>query len=175
MIDRMKLKVKITGSKVHDVGYRPFLTEIAMDLALRGFEVYNDEEDGRQVVVAIAEGDEQRIGKFSSAANIHCPQLAIVDGVKSEDFAGDVMPLWQFASISTATQMNKAIPLLLAVKENTDVIPEMRDDLKATKKNTEATLGEIRDLREDIQPGYAVNFRQVQTDVRAIKDRLGMH
>ena len=171
----MKLKVKITGPKVHDVGYRPFLTEIAMSLALRGFEVYNDEEDGRQVVVALADGDEQRIGKFSHAAKMQCPQLAVVDGVKSEDYAGDVMPLWQFASINTATQMNKAIPLLLAVKENTDVIPEMRDDLKATKKNTEATLDEIRGLREDIQPGYAVNFRQVQTDVRAIKDRLGMH
>jgi hypothetical protein len=40
------------------------------------------------------------------------------------------MTLWQFASISTATQMDKAIPLLLAVKENTDIIPEIRDDLK---------------------------------------------
>ena len=170
----MKLKVKITGPKVHDVGYRPFLTEIAMSLALRGFEVYNDEEDGQQVVVAIAEGDEQRIGKFSSTAKINCPQLAIVDGVKSEDYAGEVMPLWQFASISTATQMNKAIPLLLAVKENTDIIPEMRDDLKAAKKNTEATLDEIKGLKEDIQPGYATNFRQIQADVRAIKDRLGM-
>lgn len=170
----MKLKVKITGPKVHDVGYRPFLTEIAMSLALRGFEVYNDEEDGRQVVVALVDGDEQRITKFSKAANMECPQLAVVDGAKSEDYAGDVMPLWQFASISTATQMNKAIPLLLAVKENTDIIPEIRDDLKATKKNTQATLDEIRGLREDIQPGYAVNFRQVQTDVRAIKDRLGM-
>ena len=101
------------------------------------------------------DGDEQRIGKFSHAAKMQCPQLAVVDGVKSEDYAGDVMPLWQFASIITATQMNKAIPLLLAVKENTDIIPEMRDDLKATKKNTEATLDEIRGLREDIQPGYA--------------------
>jgi len=187
----MKLKVKITGPKVHDVGYRPFLTEIAMSLALRGFEVYNDEEDGRQVVVAIAEGDEQRIDKFSSTAKMNYPQLAIVDGLKSEDYAGEVMPLWQFASISTATQMNKAIPLLLAVKENTDTIPEMRDDLKAVrkntdlipeirddlkavKKNTEATLDEIKGLKEDIQPGYAMNFRQIQADVRAIKDRLGM-
>ncbi|VVB71868.1 Uncharacterised protein [uncultured archaeon] len=34
----MKLKVKISGPKVHDVGYRPCLTEIAMRLALRGFE-----------------------------------------------------------------------------------------------------------------------------------------
>jgi len=172
--ESMKLKVKITGPKVQGLGYRPFLTEIAMSLALRGFEVYNDEEDGRQVVVALVDGDEQRIAKFSHAAKMQCPKLAIVDGVKSEDYAGDVMPLWQFASINTATQMNKAIPLLLAVKENTDIIPEMRDDLKATKKNTEATLDEIRGLREDIRPGYAMNFRQVQTDVRAIKDRPGM-
>jgi len=35
----MKLKVKITGPKVHDVGYRPYLTELAMRMALRGFEV----------------------------------------------------------------------------------------------------------------------------------------
>jgi len=60
------------------------------------------------------------------------------------------------------------------VKENTDIIPETRDDLKAAEKNKEATLDEIKGLREDIQPGYAMNFRQIQTDVRAIKDRLGM-
>jgi hypothetical protein len=33
---------------------------------------------------------------------------------------------------------------------------------------------EIKGMREDIQPGYATNFRQVQTDVKAIKERLGM-
>jgi hydrogenase maturation factor HypF (carbamoyltransferase family) len=118
----MKLKVKITGIKVHDVGYRPLLTEIAIRLALRGFEVYNDEEDGRQVVVALVEGDEQRVAKFSNSAQREGPQLAVVDNVKSEDYADDIMPLWQFASISMASQMNKAIPLLLAIKENTDKI-----------------------------------------------------
>jgi hypothetical protein len=34
----MKLKIKIVGPKVHDVGYRPCLAELAMRLALRGFE-----------------------------------------------------------------------------------------------------------------------------------------
>ena len=34
------------------------------------------------------------------------------------------------------------------------------------------TLDEIKGMREDIQPGYA---RQMQADVRAIKERLGMH
>jgi hypothetical protein len=45
----------------------------------------------------------------------------------------------------------------------------------AMRKTTDATHEEIKGLREDIQPGYATNFRQVQSDVRAIKERLGMH
>ena len=70
--------------------------------------------------------------------------------MKSEDYAGDVMPSWHYAAMNTSSQMNKAIPLLL----------DMRDDLKA--------------LREDIQPGLAMQFRQVQSDVKAIEERLGM-
>ena len=181
-MENMKLKIKITGPKVHDVGYRPHLTELAMRLALRGFEVYNDEEDGQQVVVALVESDEQRIKKFYNSAMKERPPLATVDNVKSEDFADDITPLWQSASINTAYQMNKAIPLLLAVKDNTDIIPQIRDntkstpqileEIKAVRKTGDETLSEIKGLREDIQPGYA---RQVQADVRAIKERLGMH
>jgi len=203
----MKLKIKITGPKVHDVGYRPCLTELAMRLALRGFEVYNDDEDEQQMVVVLVEGDEQRITKFYNSAMKERPQQAMVDDVRSEDYPGDVMPMWQFASINTASQMNKAIPLLMAVKANTDAIPQIKantDAIPQIKSNTDAipqikantdaipqikantdaiplmkantdaiplVLEEIKGLREDIQPGYN---RQVQKDIRAIKERLGM-
>ncbi|HSD57111.1 MAG TPA: acylphosphatase [Methanotrichaceae archaeon] len=156
----MKLKITITGPKVHDVGYRPYLTELAMRLALRGFEVFNDEENGLQAVIALAEGDEQRVMKFYNSTMTKRPQLAIVDNVRSEDYIGDVMPLWQFASINTASQMNKAVPVLLKIQDNTNVTPQILDEIKG--------------LREDIQPGFAMQFRQVQEDIRAIKERLGM-
>jgi len=91
----MKLKVKIIGHKVHDVGYRPYLTELAMRLALRGFEVYNDDEAGQQAVIALVEGDEQRVMRFYNSVSKERPQLADVDNVLSEEYAGDVMPLWQ--------------------------------------------------------------------------------
>ena len=84
------------------------------------------------------------------------------------------MPAWQFASIGTASQMNKAIPLLLEMRDD---IKEMKGDIKEVRKNTDTiplVLEEVRGIREDIQPGYANNFRQMQTDIRAIKDRLGM-
>jgi hydrogenase maturation factor HypF (carbamoyltransferase family) len=113
----MKRKVKISGSKVHNVGYRPFLTEIAICLGLRGFEVYDDEEDGQQAVVALLEADDRRVAKFCDSAMKDMPQIAVVDEIHSEEFSGDVMPLWQFASIITATQMNKAIQILSAAEK----------------------------------------------------------
>jgi len=184
----MKLKVKIIGHKVHDVGYRPYLTELAMRLALRGFEVYNDDEAGQQAVIALVEGDEQRVMRFYNSVSKERPQLADVDNVLSEEYAGDVMPLWQSASINTSSQMNKAIPLLLEmkgdikemkgdIKEMKGDIKEMKGDIKAVRKNTDTVpqvIEEIKGMREDIQPGYAAQFRQVQSDVRAIKERLGM-
>jgi hypothetical protein len=75
------------------------------------------------------------------------------------------------AILCSFVQLDKAIPLLL----------DMRDDLKAVRADTDAarktsiaTLEEIKGLRDDIQPGCATNFRQMQSDIRAIKERLGM-
>jgi len=52
----------------------------------------------------------------------------------------------------------------------------MKGDIKGVKQYrcNPQVLGEIRGLRGDIQPGYAMQFRQVKADIRAIKERLGM-
>ena len=160
----MKLKITITGPKVQGIGYRPYLGELAMRLALRGFEVFNE---GDNAVVVLLESDDKRVKEFFKRATLERPSIALVDTVNSEEYTGDVMPLWQFASINTATQLNKAIPILLAMEKNTDLLPQV-------VANTGSTYDEVKALREDIQPGWAVQFRQLQTDIRAIKDRLGM-
>lgn len=141
----MKVKISITGSKVQGVGYRPFLTEAAMRLALRGFEVFNE---GQKSVMALLESDDTRVKEFFVFATTERPPLALVDNVKSEEYAGDVMPLWQFASINTATQMNKALLLLMDIKKNTDIIPQVAENTKSTPQ----ILEEIKGLREDIIP-----------------------
>ena len=110
----MKLKITITGPKVQGVGYRPYLGELAMRFALRGFEVFNQ---GDNAVVVLLESDDERLKEFFKAATLGRPSLALVDNVNSEEYTGDVMPLWQFASINTATQLNKAIPILLAMEK----------------------------------------------------------
>jgi hypothetical protein len=94
------------------------------------------------------------------------------------------MKIGEYAQFCATVQLNKAIPLLMdmrddlkAVRKNTDIIPQISEDIKAVRKNTDTipqVLEEIKGLREDIQPGYATRFSQMQADVRAIKERLGM-
>jgi uncharacterized protein YjaG (DUF416 family) len=58
-----------------------------------------------------------------------------------------------------------------AIRKTTDTTLE---ETRAIRKTTDATLEEIKGMREDIQPGYGTSFRQMQADVRAMKERLGM-
>jgi len=198
----MKHKIKITGPKVHDVGYRVFLLKHAMNVALPGLSTYNWDEDSQQEVIALVEGDEARIKAFQKAIEKSKPELAEVSKITSEPYDGEVGRTSEVAMLCSFVQLDKAIPLLLdmrddlkAVRKNTDMIPqisndikEMKGDIKAVRKTTEATLDEtkairkttdttleeIKSLREDIQPRYGTSFRQMQADIKAIKEQIGM-
>lgn len=157
----MKLKITITGPKVHDVGYRVFLLKHAMNLALPGLSTYNWEEmEGQQQVIVLLEGYEARIKAFLQLVEKTKPEMAEVSKVTFEDYDGDVGRASEVAMFCTFVQLDKAIPLLLKIQDNTSVTPQI--------------LEEIKGVREDIQPGYASSFRQMQADIRAIKERLGM-
>jgi len=203
--DKMKQKITITGENVHDVGYRYFLMTSAIDLGLDGFNARNTMKGNEQQVVALIDGDEEAITDFKKLAESQRPEHSSVSSIAFEDTDSAVMRTGEYAQVCTAVQLNKAIPLLLdirddlkemkgdmkemkgdmkemkgdmkAVRENTDIIPQMSDDLKAVRKNTDIIPQiheEIKGMREDIQPGYAGQFRLVQADIRAIKERLGM-
>ena len=190
-MDKMKLKITITGENVHNVGYRYFLMTSAIDLGLDGFNARNTMKGNEQQVVALIEGDEEAITDFKKLAESQRPEHSSVSSIAFEDTDSAVMRTGEYAQVCTAVQLNKAIPLLVdirddlkemkgdvkAVRKNTDIIPQMSDDLKAVRKNTDTIPPiheEIKGMREDIQPGYAAQFRLVQADIRAIKERLGM-
>lgn len=153
----MKLKIKITGPKVHEVGYRYFLMSNAIDMGLKGFHARNKTGEIKPEVIALVEGDEETIADYKKLVETQKPEHSEVSGIAFEEYDGDIMKTESYAQICSAIQLNKAIPVLLEIRDNT--------------KNT---IEEIKGLREDIQPGYGMTFRQVQSDIRAIKERLGM-
>ena len=188
----MKLKITLAGPKVHDVGYRVFLLKNAMKTALPGLSTYNWEGDGRQQVIALVEGDEARIKAFLKKIEKDRPGLAQVTEVTSEPYEGEVGRTSEVAMLCSFVQLDKAIPLLLDMRDDLKAVRKTSDatldegramrkttdttleEVRAARKTADATLEEIKGMRADIQPGYASNFRQMQSDIRAIKERLGM-
>jgi acylphosphatase len=196
----MKQKIKISGPQVHDVGYRVFLLKHAMNLAIPGLSTYNWEENGQQEVIALVEGDEARIAAFQQTVEGKKPEMADVSRITFEEYDGDVGRTSEVAMLCSFVQLDKAIPLLLDIRDDMkemkgdmkemkgdikemkcDIkemkcdIKEMKCDIKAVRKTTDSTLEEITGLREDIQPGYAMTVRKMQSDIIAIKDQIGMH
>ncbi len=170
----MKLKIKIIGPKVHDVGYRYFLMSMAMTNRIRMFEAHNTESDGNQEVLVFVDGEEKAVDAFQALVKTKRPSCSEVSNIAFEDFEGEIMKIGEYAQFCSTVQLNKAIPVLLEIRDNTAITPQILEEIKAVRKTTETTLEEIKGLREDIQPGCGMSMRQAQADVRAIKERLGM-
>jgi acylphosphatase len=177
-MENMKLKVKITGPKVHDVGYRYFLLGIAMSNRIRMFEAHNTKSSEGEEVLLFADGDEAAIKAFCNQVETERPAHAEVSNIVFDDFDGEVMKIGEYAQFCATVQLNKAIPVLLDMRDDMKAVRKTTDatldEIKAVRKTGDETLSEIKGLREDIQPGYGMTLRQVQSDVRAIKERLGM-
>jgi acylphosphatase len=61
----MKIRVVISGSRVHDVGYRVFLLNKALSEGLDGFSATNSYGvDSIQQVVVLGEGSDELVNNF---------------------------------------------------------------------------------------------------------------
>ena len=194
----MKLKIKITGKKVHGVGYRPWLTDAAIDAGIMGFYVANRIENKEQVVIVLAEGDEWSLSHFEELLRNSRPELANVDRIDTEDYAGDIVSLDKYATINTCSQMNKAIPLLLSMNNKMDQMLGKQDQMldkqdrmldkqdetvsairsvdnkmdRMLEKQDE-TISEIRDLRDDLVIHSSANrLSRIEKDIRSIKAKI---
>ena len=152
----MKLKVKIIGPKVHDVGYRYFLMSNAIDMGLKGFHARNRTDEKEPEVIALVEGDEEAIADFKALVETQKPEHSNVSSITFEDYQGDVMKTESYAQICSAIQLNKAIPLLLDMRNDLKAVRKTSDmtldEIKAVRKTGDETLSEIKGFREYIQP-----------------------
>ncbi|MDM7911762.1 MAG: hypothetical protein QUS09_01555, partial [Methanotrichaceae archaeon] len=188
---------------------RIYLLTAAMNLALPGFSALNWTENGKQQVIALVEGDGPRVAAFRQLVETEKPERAEVQDITIIEYDGDVSRTSEYAMMCSFNQLNKAVPVLLEIrddmkemkgdikemkgdiKEMKGDIKEMKGDIKEMKGDIKEMKGDIKEIKgdmkvvrrntdpipqilEELQPGYAAQFRQVQTDIKAIKERLGM-
>ena len=171
---------------MHGVGYRPWLTDVAMNAGLHGFYAGNRIEGKNYVVVVQAEGDEESLSCFEEQVRSTKPQFAEVDRIETEEYAGDVMLLESYAAINTSAQLNKAIPLLLGMNNKMDSMLDKQDqtigklDQMLGKQDQmldkqDETTAEIRDLRDDVvHHSNTERLSRMEKDIRLIKSKIGI-
>ena len=167
----MKRKIQIFGPKVHGVGYRPWLTDAAIDAGLNGFFASNRMDDKIQYVLVLAEGDEDSVAYLERFVRENMPELAKVDRIDTESFTGSVMPLDKYAAINTSSQMNKAIPLLLSMDGKLDSVNGKLDGML---EKQDETISEIRDMHEDLINRSDFRLTRIEKDIKTIKTKLSL-
>jgi hydrogenase maturation factor HypF (carbamoyltransferase family) len=123
----MKIKIKIFGPKVHNVGFRPFLIALADEFGFSKFEVYNSILEDDQVVIAKTESDEDQFQAFIDAIRSRKPKKAEVSDIKYEPFEGRVHSIMRTSMMSMTTQLAKGIDAIESTNEKMDQMLDKQD------------------------------------------------
>jgi len=143
----MKLKITITG-KVHDVGYRLHLLNLADSLFIERFDARNVRLGDKQAVVVLVEGDEDTVKEFVELVKATNPEKAVVEEIKVEEFKGRVRSIDSYRNTLTIEQLNKIVQVGLKMLDKQDEtlseIREIRNEIGAVKE-------EIKDVKDVIR------------------------
>ncbi len=189
----LKIKGKIIGEKVHDVGYRVFLLRKALELGLGGFNAYNDFEE-KQILQIQAEGEDSAIQSFKNFANKKAPENALISQRSFDDFHGFVMSTSDYMHLLQVEQLNKGIPAIISIDKKQDSMLEKQDSMlekqdsmlekqdviiKEIKEvsqridiGREEITSEIHSLRDDLKANFDERFTKMESELSEIKARV---
>ncbi|MDD5616301.1 MAG: acylphosphatase [Candidatus Methanoperedens sp.] len=174
----MKLKIIITGDKVHGVGYRVMLVNKALSLGINNFNVFNTFLQGNQAVFAIIEGDEDVLGEFKDYVNNVKPEEAGVDNISFEDYRNAIPPIERVMQAFQMEQWGKGIPILLKMLEKQDGMLEKQDKMLEKQDSVierqDITIGILKGVKEDTThiPAMKEDTSEIKSNTREIVDKL---
>ena len=177
----MKLKVIITGSMVHEVGYRVMLVNKALSLGINNFNAFNTFLQEKQAVFAIIEGDEDVLGEFQSYVNVVKPDKAEVENICFEEYKNMVPPIERVMQAFQMEQWGKGIPILLKMLEQHDSMLNKQDTtigiLKSVNEDTShirKDTSKISDIAKNtlLIPAMKEDTFEIKSNTREIVDKL---
>jgi acylphosphatase len=169
--NNMKLKIIITGSKVHDVGYRVMLVNKALSLGVNNFNVFNTFFQGNQAVFAVIEGDEDVLEEFKDHINTVKPDKAEVGNISFEEYGNAIPPIERVMQAFQMEQWGKGIPILLKMLEKQDKMLEKQDSVI---ERQDTTIGILKSVKEDTThiPAMKQDTSEIKSNTREIVDKL---
>jgi len=150
----IKKKLVIEGEKVHDVGYRLFLMDLADDFLLPCFSAKNKVKDGRQIVEVFVGGKEIVVEKFVSLAKKEYPQNSKVDKVLDYDYDEDIRSMESFSRSFSTSQLAKIVGAGVSMLGKQDTTIDLQKQMLGKQDKTVNIIREGNEkLSKEIRTG----------------------
>jgi len=167
----IKKKILIKGGKVHDVGCRLFLMNLAGKLRIENFDADNVYEDGKQCVKVLVGSSESNVEKFFNIASEkeNFPKHAKVDSVKIEDYDGWINSLESFRSGFNSQQLSKIAGAGIGMVALQEKILNVQEQMAGTQ---ERMLDKLDGIKSDTSkiPDIAANTEEIKANTSKIPD-----
>src|SRR3972149_10285427 len=164
-----KLRIKITGKNLHDVGYRIPLINKALSLGVNNFNTFNIDLNGTQTVIVTIEADDEIIEEFRDFINTYHPEKAIVEKVFFEEYKNNVPPIERVMQSFQMEQWGKGIPILLQISEtldkNTSILKEFKNETNDNFKDMKMIMS-----KHDVDASERIS--SIKREITDIKERL---
>jgi len=197
----IKNKIIIQGPKVHDVGYRVFLLNRALQSGLIGFSAFNHTlPDNIQQIEICIEGDTESIEEFTTDLHDNIPVHAIVDTISIEPYDKRVITIMDYMHLVQVEQLDKGIPAILSIQSSQEKMLEKQDrmlekqDVMISKQDQmlekqdqmlrkqdlmidtqKLTNKEIQTLRYDLKTEMNERFNKIEHELQEVKNALHKH
>lgn len=170
-----RAKITIKGDMVQEIGYRVFLLTNALNFGISKFYAYNAVIEGRQAVIILIEAEKEIIIDFYNYIKANIPEDAIVYDFEMEEFTGNVMDIDRYLHLIQVEQLNKGVPAIIDIRENTKTMLEKQDmmlgkqDMMLEKQDMSIKL--LETIKEDTS-GMKSTLSRIESDVKDTKFSL---
>jgi acylphosphatase len=180
----MKLKAIIKG-KVHGVGYRVKLINIALEYGIDRFNVFNTEINGKQAIICLIDTPDEIIKILKERIKIEKPEKAVVESIEFKEYHYEVPQIERCMQAFQMEHWGRAIPILIDIRDKQDeTIKVIREESEKTREELGSTIreesektreelgGKLDLLRSDLREYMESNLRRIYDEISEIKEAL---
>jgi acylphosphatase len=186
----MKIRGIVKG-KVHGIGYRSLLINMALEYGIDKFNTFNTKISGQEAVICLIDSSDEIVENMKNRIKEEKPDRAIVESIEFEDYKYEVPPIERCMQAFQMEHWGKAIPILLDIKDcQVSTLYSVKKVEKAIVEESEKTrdelgrkveevgnkvdkVGEKVDLlRMDMKEFIETNMKRIHAEISEIKQAL---
>ena len=157
-----RARILITGKKIHNIGYRLFLFEMADAAGVDKFYAKNI----RAGVEVLAGGENGVIDLFIQDVKRDIHPLAEVQRIEVEDYDGEIRPIERFAQGFMLTQMGKFVGTAVEISDKIDTVADKIDESRIE------IAGKIDESRIEIAGKIDESRIEISDKIDTVADKI---